>query len=110
MNQAVFGEVASVATSLVLETGNTFSLAQVLRELDAQLRRQLELLQLDVGLIQMRHRELSATLGHSVRIHGVAGEAWGDAIGFTDQGALQIQTRSGKIEVYDGSVSCDILY
>jgi BirA family biotin operon repressor/biotin-[acetyl-CoA-carboxylase] ligase len=91
-------ELRSIATSVLAETGRTVDRASFAADLFARFERHYDEF-LARGLVSIRERWQSYSVleGRWVSVEGVGGDVEGRVVGIDDDGALCLESRSGKV-------------
>ncbi len=98
--------VREQATSMLVETGERWSLPEVAGRVVDAISKQLD--RMDAGArdeVLDEWRGFSAVLGQEVIVYGPSGPLQGRAEDIAQDGALLVRTDSGTIKVYAGDVS-----
>jgi BirA family biotin operon repressor/biotin-[acetyl-CoA-carboxylase] ligase len=99
-------DVRDQATSMLIESGETWSLPHVAGQVIEAIG--LELDRVEAGArseVLDEWRQMSAVLGRDVVVSGQAGQISGRARDIAEDGALLLETASGTTRVYAGDVS-----
>ncbi|AKS38651.1 biotin--acetyl-CoA-carboxylase ligase [Anoxybacillus gonensis] len=107
VNQTQFpSDIASIATSLAIETGRTFHRPKIVQTLLQKLEQLYEqYLQHGFLPIKLLWEGYSVTIGQQIVARTLNGAIRGVALGITDSGTLKVQTEDGAIHyVYSADI------
>jgi BirA family biotin operon repressor/biotin-[acetyl-CoA-carboxylase] ligase len=96
--------LAASVTTMSRELGGAVDLLRLLATILSRLDYELSRISTDFGAVLDDWRSLDCTLGHHVRVQSLDGEIEGRAVDLTPEGALIIQGKRGKMEVFEGDV------